>query len=283
MSPLYYDFAPVARREVCLLPTTPSVYSDSVKRGKFISSVQAATSIVLLLFGVSLLAQDVDPGRVTFENRCARCHGADGAGAEMGPPIARRLANLIDPQLTVLIRTGVPGRGMPPNPMEDADMAPLTRYLRLLQARAGNKPVVRKKAQLTDGKTLEGVVLNEGFDDLQLQTDDLRIHLLRGTGDRYREVTSQNDWPGYNGDPAGNRYTKISQITPANVGRLGPKWVFNLPNAPRLQVTPSVVDGIMYVAGPNECYALDAGTGRQIWHYQVPGHASSGGKGRRRR
>jgi alcohol dehydrogenase (cytochrome c) len=26
----------------------------------------------------------------------------------------------------------------------------------------------------------------------------------------------------------------------------------------------------MYVTAPNECFALDAGTGRQIWHYQRP-------------
>src|SRR5205807_8379650 len=111
-------------------------------------------------------------------------------------------------------------------------------------------------------------------------TSTLSLHdALPILGDRYREVTSQNDWPGYNGDPGGNRYTKISQITPANVGRLGPKWVFNLPNAARLQVTPSVVEGVMYVAGPNECYALDAGTGRQIWHYQVPATPAAGGRG----
>src|SRR2546430_10683904 len=102
-------------------------------------------SSALLLVGLNLLAQDAgqvagqvaDPGRVVFENRCARCHGADGGGAEMGPAIARRLANLADPQLTALIRTGVPARGMPANLVPDADMAILTRYLRSLQARAG--------------------------------------------------------------------------------------------------------------------------------------------------
>ena len=26
----------------------------------------------------------------------------------------------------------------------------------------------------------------------------------------------------------------------------------------------------MYVTSVNECYALDAGSGRQIWHYQRP-------------
>src|SRR4029079_19509296 len=65
--------------------------------------------------------------------------------------------------------------------------------------------------------------------------------------------------------------------------RLGPKWVFPLPNTANLQVTPVVVEGIMYVAGPSECYALDAGPGRQIWHYQAPrarGAAGAGGTNR---
>src|SRR5437764_13570814 len=49
-----------------------------------------------------------------------------------------------------------------------------------------------------------------------------------------------------------------------------PDGSFRFPNAARLQVTPVVVDGIMYVTAPNECYALDAGSGRQIWHFQRP-------------
>ena len=127
-----------------------------------------------------------------------------------------------------------------------------------------------RKSQTTDGKTLDGEVLNQGFDDLQLRTDDNRVHLLRRAGDKFREVTSSTDWPGYNGDPGGNRYTTLAQITKANVARLGPKWIFTLPNAARLQVTPVVVGGIMYVSVANECYALDAGTGREIWHYRRP-------------
>ena len=41
-----------------------------------------------------------------------------------------------------------------------------------------------------------------------------------------------------------------------------------LPNTARLQVTPVVSEGVMYVTSANECYALDAGSGRQIWHYK---------------
>ena len=39
-----------------------------------------------VLLPVSVLAQDIDPGRRAFEAVCGRCHGGDGNGAEMGPP-----------------------------------------------------------------------------------------------------------------------------------------------------------------------------------------------------
>ena len=94
--------------------------------------------------------------------------------------------------------------------------------------------------------------------------------MLRKEGARYRPVTSEVDWPGYDGDPSGNRYSKQVQINKDNVKRLAPKWIFALPNASRLQGTPAVVGGIMYVTNANECYALDAGSGRQIWQFQRP-------------
>ena len=123
----------------------------------------------------------------------------------------------------------------------------------------------------TDGRTLQGEVLNSSFADLQLRGEDQRVHLLRTAGGgRYREVTSQKDWPSYHGSPDGNRYTTIDQVNKTNVKTLAPKWFFNLPNTSPSETTPVVVEGIMYVSSGNECYALDAGTGRQIWHYFRP-------------
>jgi alcohol dehydrogenase (cytochrome c) len=79
------------------------------------------------------------------------------------------------------------------------------------------------------GTKLDGEVLGEGFDDLQMRTDDGKVHLLRKADGKYREVTSEVDWPEYNGDPRGNRYTAMTQITKANVSRLAPRWVFAFP------------------------------------------------------
>ena len=63
----------------------------------------------------------------------------------------------------------------------------------------------------------------------------------------FREVTSQTDWPTYNGDIGGNRFTKATQIDKSNVKRVAPLWMFTLPNVAGLQMTPLVVDGVMYV------------------------------------
>ena len=47
-------------------------------------------------------------------------------------------------------------------------------------------------------------------------------------------------------------------------------WVFPVPGARNLRTTPIVVDRIMYVTAPNEVYALDARSGREIWRYRRP-------------
>ena len=53
--------------------------------------------------------------------------------------------------------------------------------------------------------------------------------------------------------------------------QLGLQWVFNNGQTGKLEATPLVIDGIMYVSLiDNQVFALDARTGRQIWAYQRP-------------
>ena len=243
--------------------------------------IAALAGAGLLAHVSSTSAQNVEAGRLTFEQRCARCHGATGEGGEMGPTILERLTTLEDRDLAQLIHDGRPLKGMPGNVLPEPELAGLFKYLRTLQRES--RPIVRREVTTTDGRRLEGQVLGEGFSDLQLLTDDKRVHLLRRAGDRFRVVTSEADWPTYNGHPGGNRHTTLTQIDRKTVGRLAPQWLFSIPDAGRLQVTPVVVGGIMYVTAPNQCIALDAGTGRLIWHYKRPltkglsmGHANRG-------
>jgi alcohol dehydrogenase (cytochrome c) len=215
-----------------------------------------------------LLALAVTSGfaqKSAFEARCASCHGGDANGGEHGPAIARRIANRTDEQLANIIHDGFPAGGMPAFNISAEEIRGLIAYLRTLKPPAGEEPV-RMTVKVDGGGSLEGTVAGQSQEELQLQTAR-GIALLRKTAGGYRRVTSQSDWPSYNGSAGGNRYSTLNQITPANVARLAAQWIFPVPNAGRLQGTPVVAAGVMYVTGPNECYALDAGTGRQLWHY----------------
>ncbi len=75
------------------------------------------------------------------------------------------------------------------------------------------------------------------------------------------------NWLSYNGDYTGRRFSSLVQITPKNVAQLRAQWVFHASNSNSLEVTPVVYDGLMFVTSANDAYALDAQTGRVIWHY----------------
>jgi glucose dehydrogenase len=96
-----------------------------------------------------------------------------------------------------------------------------------------------------------------------------------------RPVTSQmlldglkdpTQWLMFGGDYTSRRNSPLTQLTPQNVGQLTPRWMFQtLTPAPGrgLESTPVVLDGVIYITGnSNLAWALDARTGRQIWHYQ---------------
>jgi alcohol dehydrogenase (cytochrome c) len=221
-------------------------------------------------------------GREVFAHRCSMCHGADGNGGELGPGIVERISNFTDQRILITVSGGLPARGMPAIDVGAAEMPQLIAYLRTLQPKFSFEPY-RTRAQLVDGRRLDGVVLAEGTHDVQMRSDTNQLHLLRrSAGETFREVTSQLDWATYNGNAGGNRFINLKQIGKSNVRQVAPRWIFNMPNASRLEVTPVVVNGIMYVTNGNECFALDAGSGRPIWHFQrartrgLIGNAASG-------
>ena len=74
------------------------------------------------------------------------------------------------------------------------------------------------------------------------------------------------DWPSHHHDPAGQRYSLLKQITPANVATLKEAWSFDTGTAP-LQTTPIVADGVMYLTSGRSVFAIDPETGTEIWHY----------------
>src|SRR5215470_9195101 len=94
------------------------------------------------------------------------------------------------------------------------------------------------------------------------------------------------DWPTYNRDLAGTRYSPLTQINATNVSRLTQVWTYRLRPAAGVavpavdrpasaaeifhQITPIVVNGVMYMPSGNRVVALEPETGKEIWRYELP-------------
>ena len=99
-------------------------------------------------------------------------------------------------------------------------------------------------------------------------------------------------WPTYHGDYSGRHYSTLNQINQTNVKNLGLAWVYranrnqqgaqtggSVPEAQPftlgpgalfsgfLKATPLMVNGVLYFSAPDHAWAVDARTGKEIWHF----------------
>jgi len=81
------------------------------------------------------------------------------------------------------------------------------------------------------------------------------------------EKPSTDSWPTYNGDYTGRRFSSLTKINASNVKHLSLSWIYDLPAAGTIKATPLQIGGVLYFTTPNHVYAVDARTGRELWHY----------------
>ncbi len=160
----------------------------------------------------------------------------------MNPRVAEQSAE----QLRAYLERGNTGAGMPSfADLPAGDLMSLTKYLRRINANTIVGPVTAMEParKITWGAPQPG------------------------------------DWLTYNGNDSANRYSHLKQINTANVSALKLKWVFPIAYF-GLEVTPLAADGVLYVTGPNEVFALDALSGNALWHYSRPASAGMVGDAR---
>lgn len=91
-------------------------------------------------------------------------------------------------------------------------------------------------------------------------------------------------WPTYNGDYSGRRFSTLTHINTTNVKALSLAWIRQL-TGPVLTIkaTPLMINGVLYISTQDNAYAIEARTGRELWHYVWPSkggnHLSNRGMG----
>ncbi|HTS63708.1 MAG TPA: PQQ-binding-like beta-propeller repeat protein [Candidatus Acidoferrales bacterium] len=183
-----------------------------------------------------LLAPPLSVAQQVFASRCAGCHGEDARGTAQAPGLAMnpRVAAQSADQLRAYLERGNPAAGMPSfADLPKADLTALAAHLR----RINNDTILMPPAE--PGRKIAWGPPQPG------------------------------DWLTYNGSDSGNRYSPLQQIDTSNVSSLKLKWVFPIDYF-GLETTPLAADGVLYVTGPNQVFALDTLTGEPFWHYSRP-------------
>ena len=229
---------------------------------------------------------------------CSGCHILSGRGTASGPELtgigARRNAaylreSIRNPAaslpgdfllLEAVTKTGRTIRGVRAN--ED----PFT--LQLRDPATGGVQTFRK-SELADLRPLPTQSTMPPYDEAALPAallEDLVAYLVAPTGAPLPEsgqartavpyqriveapVKEPGNWLTYSGNYQGHRYSSLTELTPANVSKLRVRWTYQFPLA-RTEVSPIVVDGVMYITAPNKAAALDLRTGRTLWEWERP-------------
>ena len=99
-------------------------------------------------------------------------------------------------------------------------------------------------------------------------------------------------WPTYHGDYSGRHHSTLTQLNQSNIKNLALSWLYRantntqgaisggaVPEAVAyrlgggalagglLKATPLAVNGVLYMSAPDHAWAIDAYSGREIWHY----------------
>jgi len=230
------------------------------------------------------------------KGNCASCHLVKGRGGVLGPDLSNlgretRLARIElamrDPGalgapgyklVSVRLRSGQIIRGLAKNESNyDLQLLDLDGKLHLLSREQIDEEIADPKG-LMPPVTATSAEQRDLLAFLsRLTEDDAASAIGPGTaaldgGLAFSAIANPKpgDWPTYHGHLSGNRHSELREINTSNVAQLGAKWMFPIADPNRLEVTPVVVDGVMYVSMANQAYALDARSGRQIWHYSRP-------------
>src|SRR5437764_8872413 len=91
----------------------------------------------------------------------------------------------------------------------------------------------------------------------------------------FAAALSGQNWPTYNGDYSGRRFSPLAGINASNMDRLALAWFYRVSSVgaqrgvgnPTIKSTPLMVNGLLYFTIPDHAWAVDVRTGEEIWHY----------------
>lgn len=239
---------------------------------------------------------DVAAGEAFFTGagKCLSCHMVNGKGAAVGPDLSdlgnRRKLREIEQSLdspsaaitsgysvvTVQLRDGTRMRGLARNQSNfDIQLQSLDGQFHLFRRTqiSGIEPEtgsLMPALQATPAQRTDLLAFLSRLPNTKALASIPPAVFGRG-GLSWDDIAhaKAGEWPTYDGNLTGNRHSPLTSITRDNVHQLGMRWMYAIPNS-RLQTTPIVAGGVMYITHGNDVHAVDAGSGRLLWRWNRP-------------
>ena len=80
----------------------------------------------------------------------------------------------------------------------------------------------------------------------------------------------QSEWLSYGRDYQEQRFSPLTEINRDNIDELDLAWSFKFSTARGMEATPLIHNGVIYIStGWSHVHALDARTGKQLWHFDA--------------
>lgn len=188
---------------------------------------------------------DVDAGKEIFQSRCLACHargqsGGHGTGPDLSEGDFKHGSS--DWAIFRNVSHGIPNTAMLPVALTERQTWQVVAFLssELHQRATGSRGPAPAPAPAVD----------------------------------YDRLVNPNkepeNWLSYSGGYRSQRFSALRQIDVSNAGGMRLNWVYQMPTAAqRVETSPLVVDGVMYLTEPpGSVVALSADTGRVLWTYE---------------
>jgi alcohol dehydrogenase (cytochrome c) len=240
--------------------------ADNVAKGL----LPAIAVLAVVSFAASAAQADAPAaanGAAIYAERCSTCHGSvlrgGGAPPLAGPIFQARWTGKPAADLYRLIATTMPLNAV--GGLSPAEYRAVTDFVLagngylpadpVLKIDAAAKPAEAPEPVLPGPANLVGESTGKGPDDADI------AH------------APDADWPTYNRDYTGQRFSALKQITTANVKHLAPACIFQSGDTGSFEASPVVWRGRLYVTTTHGTFAIDAATCKELWRhtYTPPG------------
>jgi alcohol dehydrogenase (cytochrome c) len=217
--------------------------------------------------------QSPGEGRARYMASCASCHGASLEG-NSGPALAGStfVAHWSGHRAHELYETI--SERMPlnaPRSLPDGEYRAIQNYVLAVNGYIVHAGILRPSAVSRPAGATAAPSVEAGGTHQNLPAAPTSVGQASETGPTQAdlELPAAGNWPSYNRDYRGQRFSPLDQISVSNVQNIGPKCLFQLGETGSFESSPVIFQDRIIITTAHKTYAVNARNCAKIWEHEI--------------